>query len=191
MVYPVGLQPLRGPYKAYLRQRGFDPCQIEALWGVLAGGPAGKLAWRLWIPVHLDDRIVSWTSRAIGSDVQPRYLSASPDGEEVNHKTLLYGQDLAGHSVVVVEGPADAWAVGPGAVATMGLKWTPEQVAKLSRFAVRAVCFDRGATARAEALADILQQFPGETHIVELETGDDPAEADPDEIEELRSRFGL
>ena len=191
VLYPPGLQPLSGPHRRYLAGRGFCPDAITDLWGVQATGPVDHLAWRLWIPIHLNGQVVSWTTRAIGSDVEPRYISASPDQEEINHKALLYGEDLAEHAVVVVEGPLDAWAIGPGAVAILGLMTTPHQIERLGRYPVRAICTDAepAAMRRAEQLADLLQQYPGITDVIELETGGDPAEADPSEIREIRRRW--
>ncbi len=187
---PAGLGPLTAPYRRYLRDRGFDPGVIQDLWEVQATGPVGHLAWRLWIPIHLDDKLVSWTTRAIG-DKEPRYISASPEQESVNLKTILYGENLAHHAVVVVEGPTDVWAIGPGAVAVLGLQVTPAQVERLGRHPLRAICFDREAAAmrRAERLGMLLDQYPGETHLIELETGSDPADADREEIDEIRYRF--
>ncbi len=187
---PTDLLPLSGPYERYLRMRGFDSNEIISTWGIQATGPVGRLAWRLWIPIRLAGETVSWTTRAIGDD-HYRYISASPEQEKINHKTLLYGEDLAGSAVIVVEGPLDAWAIGPGAVAIMGLLTTPEQIERIGRHPLRAICCDNepAALRRAEQMADMLQQYPGETHIVELETGADPAEANADEIAELRRRF--
>jgi len=186
--YPKGLTSLQKPHRAYLKRRGFDPVSIETLWGTRSTGPLSPLAWRIWIPIELDGRVVSWTTRAIG-DRSPRYLSASPEQELVNHKTVLYGEDLAGHAILVVEGPTDVWAVGPGAVATLGLKVTPQQIERMGNHTIRAICYDVDARRQAETLADVLQQYPGETHVVELESGSDPADADPAEIEELRTAF--
>jgi DNA primase len=191
VVYPKGLEPLSGRYSGYLRGRGFDPDSIASLWGVQATGPVGRLSWRLWIPITLDGRVVSWTTRAIGEGVEPRYVSAAPEQEELNHKELLYGQDLVNQSVVIVEGPCDVWAVGPGAVAILGLMTTPKQIERLGRYPVRAICTDAepAALRRAERLADVLQQFPGTTDVIELETGSDPAEAEVGEIDEIRRRY--
>lgn len=189
--YPAGLQPLSGPYRRYLAGRGFDPDAIVDLWGVQATGPVGRLAWRLWIPIHLNGRVVSWTTRMIGSGEGQRYISAAPEQEEVNHKELLYGEDHAGHAVVVVEGPVDVWAIGPGAVAILGLMTTPQQIERIGRYPVRAICTDAepAALRRAERLADVLQHYPGSTDVIELETGSDPADADPDEMREIRQRW--
>jgi DNA primase len=138
----------------------------------------------------LGGETVSWTTRAVGTDPR-RYISAAPEQEKVNHKTLLYGEELAGHAIVVVEGPIDAWAIGPGAVAIMGLHTTPEQIHRIGSHPLRAICCDNEMAAlhRAERMACVLQQFPGETYIVQLETGKDPAEAEQGEIDEIRQRF--
>ena len=190
IIYPPGLQALTRPYRAYLRQRGFDPDEIARLWSVQATGPIGPLAWRLFVPIRLRGEIVSWTTRAIG-DGGRRYVNAGADEEKVPAKSLLYGADLARGAVVVCEGPLDAWAVGPGAVATMGVSWTRVQLLVIGANPVRAICFDREPDARhrAERLACELGQFPGETHVIELETGPDPAGAERGELDEIRSRF--
>jgi DNA primase len=156
----------------------------------MATGPLGQLAWRLWIPITLAGVVVSWTTRAIGT-TEARYVSAAPDQEAVNHKTLLYGEDKTGSAIVVVEGPLDVWAIGPGAVAIMGLQTTAEQVERIGRHPLRTICCDNEPAAlhRAKRLAKVLRQYPGETYVVELETGKDPAEAERGEIEDIRRKF--
>ncbi len=184
-----GLMP---QHRSYLAGRGFDPDEVASLWGVLGiGHGPPRLAWRLFIPVERGGETASWTTRAIGPAARPRYVSARPDEESAPLKTLLYGLDKARHAAVAVEGPLDAWALGPGAVALLGLAVTEEQEDALSRFPVRAVCFDAepAAQARARRLCARLQRWPGETHLVELETGKDAAEASRRELEEVRQRF--
>ena len=168
-----------------------DPKTTPLRWGVMATGPHGRLAWRLWIPIHVNGQVVSWTTRAIGDHVRPRYVSASPEEEIVSHKSVLYGEDLAGPTIVIVEGPLDVWAIGPGAVGVLGLQVTPEQINRMGRYPLRVLCFDNepAAQRRASRLADLLASFPGDTDIDRLETGDDPADAEKEEIEELRKRY--
>lgn len=195
LVVPDGVRPLTARHKDYLAGRGYDPDQLQSVWGIQSIGLHPRLCGRLYIPIFLPDgRQVSWTTRSTAQNAPegaPRYLSASPGEESVPHRETLYGADKAKHAVVVVEGPADAWAVGPGAVCTFGLSFTRAQVLLLSRYAVRAVCFDREAKAqrRARELCSLLQAFPGETVRVDLETGGDPGDADEGEIVELRRRF--
>lgn len=187
---PAGVEPLLGPHKKYLRKRGFDPDQLSKLWNVQGIGLAAKLAWRIWIPVSYQGQVVSWTTRGI-SDTARRYVSADKNEEAYPAKKLLFGADFVRHAAVVCEGPLDAMAVGPGAVATMGVNYTQSQVAKLSKFPVVAVCFDAepDAQRRARRLCDELKAFGGQVWNVVLESGKDAASASKKEIRELRRRF--
>ncbi len=187
LVMPPGVEALQRPHRTYLQGRGFDANRLVQFWGIKGIGVASRLAWSIWIPIHQNGEVVSWTTRTIGNG-EPKYMSASPEEERVCHKEILYGVDFAGLGIIVVEGPTDVWAIGPGAVATMGLKYTKQQVLAMSRFAHRTICFDDEPIAQKQArrLALELQAFPGQTDVVKLETGNDPAEADPEEIEELR-----
>lgn len=187
---PVGVGPLQPAHRNYLWSRGFDPDEIAEYWQVQAiGDVPTQYAWRLFVPASEEDRPVSWTTRAIGRR-EPRYKAADPTDEDVPIHSVLYGSDLARHAIVIVEGPTDAWAVGPGAVATFGLSVTPAQVAKMAKYAVRAICFDNepAAQRRARRLADQLSIFPGQTSVVQM-SGPDPATSPKDEIKELRAAF--
>lgn len=187
---PAGvLDELPPVHARYLHSRGFNAKSIRAIWGVGAIANQPRLGWRLYIPIFdASGREVSWTTRAIGRG--KRYHSASPGEESVHHKRLLYGEHLAGRSAVVVEGPTDAWRIGPGAVATLGVGYSRAQVLRLSRFASRTVCFDNSPEAqkRARALCAELAGFRGETTLIEL-SGEDPATSPAREIAEVRASF--
>lgn len=191
LVLPGGLLRLdhaeAAAHRRYLAGRGFDPAHLARLWGLGAIGLAPRLAWRIFIPVYLHGKVVSWTTRAIGDRVEQRYVSASAEEEALPHRSLLYGEDYCRGAVIVHEGPADVWATGPGAVATLGTSYNQAQLARLSHYAVRAICFDNepAAQRRASQLARDLSAFPGETLVVQLEAKD-AGSAHPDEIAELR-----
>lgn len=192
LVLPTGLEDgLRGVHAAYLTKRGHDPAEIVRLWEVQGLGPLAKLRWRLFIPIHFGGRVVSWTTRSINRDADRPYIAASPEQEAVPHRDLLYGEDYCRQAIIICEGPFDAWRIGPGAVATCGTGYSSAQVARMARYPLRVVCFDNETTAqrRANELADTLALFPGETHIVVLETGSDPGEAEAAEVAELRAQF--
>jgi len=183
---PFKPEPLARIHKRYLRGRGFDPDIISELWGTQSTGPVGRYAWRLWIPVHQDGQLVSWTTRAV-VDRGLRYVHADPDMERMPIKSLLYGEDYVPGSIVIVcEGPTDAWRLGPGAVATFGTTWTEEQARRLERFPVRAICFDRQRRAQRSAW-QLYRRLHGigETYVVVLDA-DDPGSADPAEVLALR-----
>lgn len=182
--------PLLYAHKKYLRSRGFKPSKIERIWGVQGIGLHSRLAWRLFIPIHLREEIVSWTTRAIGNNGL-RYISASAEEESINHKELLYGEQYAQHSIIIHEGPLDVWATGRGSVGTLGVSYTRSQVLRMVKYPFRAVCFDNSAAAqkRAQELCSLLAPFDGTTCNVCLESGEDPASADKGEIKQLRKTF--
>lgn len=184
---PKCLGPLQKSHRSYLRDRGFDPNELERLWGIQGIGLSAKLAWRIWIPIYYQGEVVSWTTRAIGNQ-SLRYVNAKPGEEKRSIKSILYGSDYVRHSVVVVEGPTDVWRIGPGAVALVGLQHTADQVCQLARYPSRTICFDSELTAqrRANQLANELHVYPGQTQIVELESGKDAGTADEDEIKTIR-----
>lgn len=184
---PSGLGPLLKAHLLYLKDRGFDPEEIQQTWGVKGLGIAGNLSWRLWIPIFQGYELVSWTTRSLIAEGK-RYINAASDQEKIPAKSLLYGEHLATRSVIVVEGPLDAWKVGPGAVATFGIKWTHEQAIRLAKYARRVIVFDSEpeAARQARKLVSALEAFPGQTILGELETGKDPGDCSAKEIQELR-----
>ena len=190
LVVPYGCEPMGQAHKAYLAARGLNAATVARVWGVRGIGLSTRLKWRLWIPIHHYGGIVSWTTRSIGPGGQ-RYLSAGVAEEALPHKHILYGGDYARNAITIHEGPLDVWAVGPGAVAVCGTAYTEAQLLAMTKFPVRAVCFDgeRDAQLRARTLARLLSAYPGETHNVVLDSGKDPVEADRGEILELRRTF--
>jgi hypothetical protein len=187
LILPNGVGPLKRAHTKYLKSRGFDPDEISKLWGVMGIGQGSSLPWRLFIPVHLNGEVVSWTTRSLTNDGL-RYISAGSNEEALPAKHLLYGADLCSNSVVVHEGPTDVWRTGPGAVATLGVSFSTAQLKRLSRFVLRVICFDGEPPAqqRALRLQRDLGVFPGETINVVLTTGKDPASCEGWEIRKLR-----
>jgi len=192
LVVPRSLGPLLPAHKRYLRGRGFDPGELEVIWKIKGIGIAHKLAWRIYIPVTRKGKQVSWTTRAIGEDVGQRYISAPAANESRNIKETVYGLEACHHSIVIVEGPTDAWAIGPGAGALFGTVFTPAQVNELVSIPRRVVCFDASPPAQAQAtkLAEQLSCFPGITENVCLDAAD-PGSASPAELRLLRRFAGI
>lgn len=184
---PTGVLGLLKQHRDYLRGRGLDPDEMERLWGLKGLGIAPRLSWRIWIPVLYRGESSSWTTRAISDEVELRYINARPEQEKLPLKSLLLGEDYVRHSVVVCEGPFDVFKIGPGAVATMGVNYTREQLLKLTRYPSRAVLFDSepAAQRRAQALLEELAPWPGETVNLVLDSKD-PGSATPKEIRQIR-----
>lgn len=190
LVLPYGIDNMLPAHRKYLRGRGFDPDEIATVWDVKGIGNEALYAWRLFIPITCQGETLSWTTRSL-FDRGVRYINAKPDQEVISAKHLLYGLDnVQGKAIIVHEGPTDAWRTGPGAVATMGLSYSKQQVLLLSQFDRRVICFDNEVRAqrRARKLCDLLSVFPGETFKVTLDAKD-AGSAKEKEIRELRRRF--
>lgn len=177
-------------HKRYLKERGFDPEEIAGKWSVQGIALASRLCWRLFIPIHHQGNVVSWTTRSICPEANQRYIAAKAGEEAMPARSLLYGEDHARHGIIVVEGPLDAWRIGFGAVAALGVSYGREQVARMSKYPVRAICFDSDPKAqrRAAKLCETLRVFPGRTVRVELDA-EDPGSASVKEIRKLRREF--
>lgn len=185
---PEGVGDLLPAHESYLVKRGFNLEEIKTLWKVRGIGVATRLPWSILLPVTYQGEVVSWCTRSISDELEKRYNAARPEEERLPLKSLLYGMDLVRHTIVVVEGPLDVWAIGPGAVATFGVNYTRSQMLKISRFPKRYICFDKEPEAqkRARRLCKSLSPFPGKTLRVALETGKDPPEASMEERRALR-----
>lgn len=186
-VCPKGVKPMLDSHKKYLLKRNYNWRRIEKIWNVMGIGIAPPLSHRLWIPVEYAGKKRSWTTRSISDSPDViRYISASPIQEMISHKKLLYGEDYAGNSIVVVEGPLDVWRIGPGAVGTFGTRPTAAQIARIAKYPVRYICFDHGAERHSQLLCETLSAFPGETHEIRLDA-EDPGTASKKELRQIRS----
>lgn len=191
---PPGVGDLLPAHRKYLENRGFDVDDLIKIWNIKGIGLASRLQWRIFIPIFDPyGRQVSWTTRSIAKNAERRYISASEEEEAISHKSILYGEHLAHHTILINEGPLDAQALGPGGVATLGVNYSEAQFSAMTKFPVRGVCFDNteDAQRRARKLCRELSQFPGTTENVIIESGKDTAEADKEEIKEIRMSFGL
>ncbi len=186
LIEPKSRGPLLSAHREYLEKRKFDPAYLQRVWQIEGIALDRKLGWRIYIPVIRNGRRVSWTARAL-HDNTVRYLSASEAEEARPHKSCVYGADLASHSIVIVEGPTDAWRIGPGAGALFGTSFTTAQVRELSRYLYRFILFDNETAAQRQArkLADALACFPGETTILECDAKD-PGSMKKEELNRLR-----
>lgn len=188
--------PLPALHRRYLEGRGYDPDALRAAWGLRACGPYGPRKLRLIVPVVVEGRAVTYTARDVTGLSPRRYMACPPEDEAMPIKRLLYGGDAARgrRTVVVVEGPTSVWRLGPGAVATWGTRFTPEQVAALGAWERRVVLFDSDDAGRAaaERLAWSCTALGGETRVGELTAADfgpgdgkDPADLTEERAEAL------
>lgn len=180
-------------HEDYLAKRGFDPDRLFRNWNLRCSGTTGRYKYRIVCPITYRGEIVSFTARDITGRQQERYLSAYPEDEVRSAKRCLYGESFAEwNTVIVVEGPADAWRIGHGAVATLGTKWTPTQAKLIARWKRSFVLYDPGerdAQDRAERLCHEVSLYSGhKSRVLDVSDtgGRDPGEFTKDEVKEIR-----
>ncbi len=191
---PVGLTDiLSARHRQMLLDRGID-CDapdFDRLWGLRSiDYTGGQYKFRMFIPITLGFETVSYTTRSSHGGL--RYLSARPEDEKVPHKRLLFGEDHVRDTILVFEGPLDVVAIGPGSTATFGTEFTPAQVARISRYPKRYICYDNEPHAQRQAneLANQLRVLPGKTWVCRLERAKDPGSAGDKERAQLRKLIG-
>ncbi len=192
---PPGLQPLTKRARKYLINRNFDPDMLEAVWRVQSTANIGNLSYRIFIPVYVDAQMVTWQARDVTGIHSLKYLTQSSDKEIISVRDVVYGIDqCTNDTCVIVEGVPDVWRLGPGAVATFGIKYRPSQLALLlERFTTFHILFDPEPQARlqAEKLGADLSALGGKAKIWTFD-GCDPGDM-PQEVadEFMREVFSV
>ncbi len=170
---PMGTGPLEDRHRRYLAGRGFDPDELAEIWDLRGTGHLGPYKFRIIAPITWRGQIVSYQGRDVTGRSHLKYKACVEADEAWPHKGCLYGLDLIeGDAVVVVEGIADAWRLGVGAVGTFGTSWSGPQARLLAPFERVSILFDFGepdAQAKAEALGETVAALGG--HDVEIVDG--------------------
>lgn len=150
---PRIIHDLKAPHMRYLKKRGYNPRKLAKIWGLMGTGPVGDYKHRIIAPITLNGRLVSYQGRDYTEKSRLRYKACKQRDELIDHKNLLYGLDQAkGTSCILVEGITDVWRLGPGAVATFGIKYKPSQFQLLwERFSKVFVMYDNDPQAIKQA----------------------------------------
>ncbi len=186
---PPSTGELTPRHRKYLEGRNFDPDKLVKLWGLKGTSEFGRYKWRIIIPITFDNVLVSYQGRDITNKSPLKYKACNKADEVMDHQTILYGMDKAdGDSCVVVEGAADCWRLGYGAVSCFGTAFTMEQVNLLaSRYKKIYILFDgneEDAADAAQRLGVLLSARGRYVEILELEDGD-PGDMNQQDADEL------
>lgn len=186
---PCNCVPLGRVQHNYLRTRGYNHVLLEKTWGLRCTNDLGDYKYRIIAPIFLDKKLVSYQGRDYTNKASLKYKACLKDMEVVHHKHTLYGIDLVQRdTVVVVEGIADVWRLGPGAVATFGISYKKEQVLLLNqRFKKIFILFDsypQEAMEQANNLAMELIGLGSNVEVLELDKGD-PADMSDVDLQKL------
>lgn len=162
--------PAALPARRFLERRGFDWVDLADRYGLAYCLRAEEAWWRatgrLIVPVVVGGRLVGWQARSLDSEAKVKYWTMPG----MRTSAAVYGIDALAASpiVVVCEGVADAWSLGPGGVALFGKTMSQAQrdliraAAPPGAWAV--VLLDPGAEREsARAAAALAEAFPGRT----------------------------
>lgn len=202
---PEGVSAMERRHKLYLESRGFDAGRLAETYGLLGTGPFGrvtlsdgKLSWykhRIIIPIYLNEKMISYQGRDITGRVgELKYKACPQELEMMDHKDSLYAIDLTkNRKCVVVEGAADVWRLGPGAVGTFGTAFKTSQARMLaSNFDTIFVMYDMEPQAQKNALnlCNMLASVGKAVENLGLPEGD-PGEMCQDDADSLMRDLGL
>lgn len=204
---PAGIGGLGPDHRRYLEEkRNFDSFELEKEWGLLGTGPLsyaveGNRRWafkqRIILPILWGGRIVTYQGRDITGKAPDKYKACPPELEARSIKHCLYGLEKVDAAIgcVVVEGAADVWRLGPGAVGTFGTQWVTEQASLLLRMKRVFLLFDSNEDAARKFSTRFCSLLVSAgVEVEELDLGED--ETDPgalkqDDADHLMKEIGL
>lgn len=194
-VLPEGTGELTKRHRKYLEGRKFDPDKLVELWGLKGTGIVGRYKNRIIAPIMFDGELVSYQGRDITNKHELKYKACSQENEVIEHQTIVYGLDfVVGDVCIIVEGIADVWRLGYGAVSCFGTAYTLNQVNLIAeRMKKVFILFDAdepNAIKQANKLACALSARGLEVELLELEEGD-PGEMPQVEADKLMEELGL
>lgn len=197
--YPKGIfNKLPSAHREYLIKRKFDPDLLMKKYKLKACLHTGDdFAYRLIIPIIIDNQVVSYTGRDISGKQKTKYKHLSNDKSIIQVKNCLYNIDTVKDKVLIVEGPMDVWRIGDGCVALFGTEHTLHQLNTLfgKNLKEAYVMFDAETHTirKAHRLANILSTFVPKVDVLELdgEGALDPAELDENDVLKLRGDLKL
>jgi hypothetical protein len=187
--YPSFTGPLNSAHRAYLEGRKYDPDLLAEVWGLRGTSNLGDYKFRIIAPITLDGKMVSFQGRDITNQSDMKYKACKKEREVVDHQDVVYGLDQAKRKAcVLVEGIADVWRLGPGAVCCFGIAYTMAQVNLLvKKFKTVYIMFDGGETEaakQARKIALLLSNRGVDVEMLFLDSGDpgEMSQVDADEL---------
>lgn len=205
---PTGLVPVnqldsKHPARVYLESRGFD---VEYLFNTFQIQYAEELDprfpmmhQRIIIPIYVKGKLVGYQGRSI----QPhelKYVTA----RGTRSTEILYGYDAypqaMGHQLaIVVEGPADVWRIGPGALGMMGTHLSLQKAQLIRELGVKIVIvlYDGDLRTNPQGRRLInncrsrLEQMGLQAVIRVLPEGKDPADFTREELYDYLNQIAL
>lgn len=162
----------------FLHRRGFNPIEMYGKKNIYWGGVLGLMRHRMVLPVLYQRKVVTFVGRALSDKMKPKYINWPDKDSVIPIRQTLFGYDdiIPGGSIVVVEGPMDQLKLGPGSVATYGIKWNVEQVSLLREANPNKIfiLYDSEDNAQESAIKLSKQIWFCKCEVIMLENTNDP-----------------
>lgn len=158
----------------------------------MSTGHIGAYSHRILAPIYFNGKVVSYQCRATRTHQKLPYLACAKREEVIEHKSMLYGFDVAVrlNKCVVVEGVTDVWRLGPGAVATFGKGFTPAQVLLISNHFDQIFVLPDSDVPESETITPALEALGKEVEELNLSWGD-PDDLSQKQADELMKELGF
>lgn len=193
---PTDLKPIGDNAIDYLLSRKFDPDQIVKKFRIQECGTTSVLKlkeqksdfrWRVFIPIYMRRKLVSYTARDYTGKREPRYRHPFLEACEIPASSTIYNMDTVKDKCIIVEGPTDVWRMGDGCISLQGIEYTKEQLRYLSEMKLKkaVIMFDSGKEEQATKLARDLSIFVSKVQVAYLPSGD-PGELSDSEAVKIK-----
>ncbi len=184
-------------HNQYLKSRGFKYRTLIKKYKLQAVHTIGRYKFRIIIPIYMNNKLVSFTSRDVTDEQEPKYLHARPEEVALKAKETIYNYDSLqkGADAFALEGPVDVWKMGDGSIALLGVRHTETQLKLLMRKEIRTlfIFFDREPQAQriARRLGRLAAPLVRSVEIVTLQEKEDPGELTFSEVETIKDKLGF
>jgi len=182
----------------YLKNRGFTkPKEIIKKYKLLSTNTIGKYKFRIIIPIYMNRKLVSFTSRDITGQQDIRYKTATIKESIIDPRECVYNYDTLtiGCDAIIVEGPIDVWKMGDNSISILGLTYTKNQIVLIKNKKIRNlfILFDQGNKEKraAKKLGSILAPLVQKVEVITLNKVKDPGELKIEEARIIKEQLGF
>ena len=184
-------------HRRYLKERGFSSTRIIRKYKLRAVHTIGEYKFRIIIPIYMDNKLVSFTSRDITDQQEPKYLHSRIKQSIIDPKNAIYNYDSVtpGTDAFLMEGPIDTWKMGDGALGSFGVQLTDRQLIYLKRKKIRKMFLfldgDKEGRKAAKRLSFVLAPLVQVLEILTIDKDQDPGNLSIAEAESLKHELGF
>ena len=115
----------------YLESRKFDAEYLQYKYKLMGSSHVGPYKFRVIFPVIMGGKIVSFVGRDVTGLSSRRYMNLDDERSLIPRTRQLYNLDSVKENLIITEGPTDVCRFGSGAVATLSIAFTSQQISEI------------------------------------------------------------